>query len=56
MQKMSSFVTELSGQSVDPIFKGLDVQREMGNLTHDKATDMLSRNVCKNDLLMLRTV
>jgi len=56
VEKMSSFVTEVSGQPADPIFKGQDVQKEMGTLTHDKATDMPSRNVCKNDLLTLRNV
>jgi hypothetical protein len=44
---MSSFVTVVSGQLVDLIFKGKDVQKEMGTLTHEKATDTLSRNVCK---------
>ena len=53
---MSSFVTKVSGQPVDPIFKSQDVQKEMSTLTHDKNTYMLFRNVCKNDLLMLRNI
>jgi len=53
---MSSFVTEVSGQPVDPAFKGQDVQREIGTLTHEKTTDMLSQNVCTNGLLMPRNV
>jgi len=53
---MSSFVTDVSVQSVDPIFKGQDIQKEMGTLTHEKATDILSRNICTNGLLMLRNV
>jgi hypothetical protein len=43
------------GQPVD-IFKGQDAQKEMDTLTDEKATDMLSRNVCKNGLLMQRNV